>query len=106
MRSIKNIFLPKTRLGKWSIILIIVFILLLLLFFLLVSLGERGGDTFFSNLKLTIPMLVAGACAIASFFTGLISIIKKKERCVFVFIATIIGFLVLLFVIGEFSFPH
>ena len=98
--------MPKTKLGKWSVGLIIVFILLLILFFLLVASGQRGGDTFFSNPLLTIPMLVAGICGVGAFFTGIISIIKMKERAIIVYIATVIGFFVLMYISAEILSPH
>jgi flagellar biosynthesis protein FliQ len=99
-------FIPKTRLGRWSIWLIIAFILLLISFQLLVISGQRGGDTFFSNLVLSIPMLLAAISGISAFFTGIIGIIKSKERAVLVFVATIIGLFILVFVLGEFLVPH
>ena len=99
-------FIPNTRLGKWSIWLIVAFILLFMMFQLLVASGQRGGDTFFSNLALSVPMLIAGICGILAFFTGIIGIIKGKERSVLVFIATAIGFFILFFVLGEFLVPH
>ena len=99
-------FIPKTRLGKWSIWLIIVFILLFIMFQILVASGQRGGDTFFSNLALSVPMLIAGISGILAFFTGIIGIIKSKDRSVLVFIATVIGFFILFFVLGELLFPH
>ncbi len=97
---------PKTRLGKWSIWLIIVFIVLFILFQLLVASGQSGGDTFFSNLLLSVPMLIAGISGISAFFTGIVSIIKGKERSVLVFISTTVGFFILFFVLGEFLVPH
>jgi len=99
-------FTPKTYLGKWSVGLILTFFLLLGLFFLFVHLGERGGDTFFSNLKLTIPMLIAGIAAISSFVIGTISVLRNKERSILVFLSTVIGFLVLLWILAELLFPH
>jgi len=99
-------FTPKTHLGKWSVGLIIAFFLFLTFFYLLVASGQRGGDTFFSNPVLTVPILIAGICGISSFFTGIIGIIKRKERSVFVFLATIMGFFVLFFCLGEILFPH
>jgi hypothetical protein len=99
-------FIPKTRLGRWSIWLIIAFILLLISFQLLVISGQLGGDTFFSNLVLSIPMLLAAISGISAFFTGIIGIIKSKERAVLVFVATIIGLFILVFVLGEFLVPH
>jgi hypothetical protein len=40
------------------------------------------------------------------FFTGITSIIKEKERSIVVVLATILGFLVLIFVSGEIISPH
>jgi len=102
----KIYFAPKTTLGKWSVALIIIFIVLLGVFQLLVASGQRGGETFFSNLILTIPMLTAGVSGILAFVTGLIGIIKSRERSVIVYLAALIGLFVLLFGIGEIVFPH
>jgi len=66
---------------------------------------ERGGDTFFSNLKLTIPFLFSAIAGIFSFFNGMISILKK-EKSILVFLSTLLGFLIFLFVLGEILFPH
>jgi len=106
VKPMKVHFIPKTNLGKWSIWLIIAFIILFIVSQLLVSSGQRGGATFFSNLLLSIPMLVAGISGISAFFVGIIGIIKSKERAIIVFLSTIIGFLILFFVLGEFLFPH
>ena len=102
----KIYFAPKTALGKWSVALIIIFIVLLGVFQLLVASGQRGGETFFSNLILTIPMLIAGVSGVSAFVTGLIGIIKSRERSVIVYLAALIGLFVLLFGIGEIVFPH
>ena len=102
----KIYFAPKTSLGKWSVALIIAFMVLLGVFQLLVASGQRGGETFFSNLILTIPMLIAGVSGISAFATGLIGIIKSRERSVIVYLAALIGLFVLLFWIGEIAFPH
>ena len=99
-------FAPETTLGKWSVALIIGFIVLLGVFQLLVASGQRGGETFFSNLVLTIPMLIAGGSGVSAFATGLIGIIKSRERSVIVYLAALIGLFVLLFGIGEIVFPH
>jgi cytochrome bd-type quinol oxidase subunit 2 len=102
----RHIFIPKTRLGKWSVWLIVTFILLFVVFQLLVASGQRGGATFFSNLALSVPMLIAAISGISAFFTGIITIIKSRERSVLVFIATIAGFFILFFVSGELLVPH
>jgi len=98
--------LPKTPLGKWSIGLIIAFIVFIVAFQLLVASGQRGGKTFFSNLVLTIPILLAGTSGVFAFLTGLIGVIRNRERSIFVFLAMLIGLFVLLFWLGEVIFPH
>ena len=97
---------PSTTLGKWSVWLIIGFIVLFAIFQILVALGQRGGDTFFSNLALSVPMSIAGISGISAFFTGIIGIIKYRDRSISIFISTTIGFLILLFILGEILFPH
>jgi hypothetical protein len=98
--------LPKTSLGKWSVGLIAAFILFLALFIILVVSGQRGDEAFFSNLLLTVPMLLAGTCGVAAFVTGLIGVIKSKERSILVFLAIFVGFDILVFCLGEFLVPH
>jgi len=92
--------------GKWSTGLIIAFLLFLAVFLILVASGQRGGDTFFSNLALTIPMLLAGVSGVSALVTGIIGIVKSRERSVLVFMATAIGLFVLVFSLGEILFPH
>jgi len=99
-------FLPKTKLGKWSVSCIILLIFFFLVAQLVVASGQEGGETFFDNLYISIPMLLAGISGIMALILGLISIIKSKERSPLVFIATIIGLLILVFLIGEFTVPH
>ena len=99
-------FKPTTDLGKWSAWLIVAFAILLGVFYILVASGQRGGDTFFSNPILTIPMLLAATSAIAAFIIGLISVVKRKERSVAVVLAIVFGLFVILFALGEVIFPH
>ncbi len=95
-----------TILGKWSLKLIIGFLILLGLFIASAASGQKGGEAFIDNLWLSIPMSLATICAIAASITGCVGIVKDKERSVFVYFSTAIGFLVLLFLLGEFLFPH
>jgi hypothetical protein len=97
---------PKTKPGKWSTGLIIVFFLFIAVFLILVASGQRGGDTFFSNLALTTPMLLGGVSGVSALATGIIGIVKSGERSVFVFLAAAIGLFVLIFSLGEILFPH
>ncbi|MFH1209212.1 MAG: hypothetical protein V1663_00265 [archaeon] len=104
--KILRFFLPQTKLGKISVWLITVSFLLLALMRFFVFLGQRGGETFFDNLYLGIPGILAGISIISAFFIGIWSIIKYKERSVFVFISTLIGLIGLFFLIGEITVPH
>src|SRR3989344_4200155 len=98
-------FLPRTKLGKRSLILIICFFLFLIIAHILIATGQEGGETFLDNLYISVPMLLAALSALSAFVTGIISIIKK-ERAILVYLSTLIGFLILIFLIGEFIFPH
>jgi len=95
-------FVPKTRLGKISVILILLMFLFLVLMMIIVQVQvSRANQTFFDNLWLSIPGFLGMASGITSFATGLISIIKRKERSIFVYISTFIGMMMLWFLIGE-----
>ena len=98
--------MPKTTLGKWSAALIVAFIVLLVSFQFLVASGQRGGETFFSNLVLALPTLIAGISGVSAFVTGLIGVIRSRERSIIVYLAAVIGLFVLLFSLGEIIFPH
>jgi len=99
-------FLPKTSPGKWSSGLIIVFMLSLGLFYTFCATGQRGGATFFSNLTLTIPILIAAIAGISALFIGLFGIIRSRERSISVYLSVIIGLFVLVFCLGEIISPH
>ena len=99
-------FMPKTTLGKWSVALIVAFIVLLVSFQFLVSLGQRGGETFFSALVLTVPIIIAGISGVSALITGIIGVIRSREQSVSVYLAVVIGLLVLLWGLAEIIFPH
>lgn len=92
--------------GKWSVRLMCLFFIFLAKFFILIALGQRGGETFFSNLLLAIPGLLAAVSGVGAFFVGMVSIVNNKERSFLVFVSTGIGFLILLWCILEILFPH
>jgi hypothetical protein len=102
----KALFLPQTTPGKWSAGLAAGLIVFFLIARLIVASGQQGGETFFDNLAISIPMALAGLCGVAAFIVGLTAIIRHKERSILVFIATLIGLFVLIFIIGEFAAPH
>lgn len=106
----KSSLLPTTTLGKWSIGLVIAAFLLFAIFLIEVAAGMRGGDTLdfsdLSQLAPAIPILLAGLSVVSAMVTGIISIVKSKERSVLVFLAAAMGLFALFFILGEFLFPH
>ncbi len=97
---------PQKKLGRWTAGLFGASILAGLIFYAFIASGERGGMEFFDNLKLALAGLTCAGLAIAGFFTGLTAMIKEKDRSVLTILATLIGFLMLLWVGAEIIFPH
>ncbi len=97
---------PKTKYGNISIYLIISFATFFILANIFVMAGQTGGETFFDNLYISIPMLAAGISAITSMVAGLIALFKQKERSLLVFLSTVIGIVITIFSIGELFVPH
>jgi hypothetical protein len=100
--------LPKTSLGWWSLGLGVVFFLLRVLLQAFAA-SVRGNPV--SNPSPPSPVINMAVVAdyisgIVSFVTGLISIIKSKERSILVFLVVIVGFFALLFLLGEALFSH
>jgi len=104
---------PKTILGKWSVALIIGMPILF-------SIGSvftnslyktiPAGGTIIADIAarpaLALTMLAGMAAGISSFITGLLAIFRKKENTLLVYISTVIGALLILFLTGEIIFPH
>ncbi len=78
--------LPKTSLGWWSVGLCVASILFFALF--VVILGP--GPDYNMPLAYTLTVVLTGI-SIAAFVTGLLSIMKRKERSILVFVAMAIG---------------
>jgi len=109
----KIYFIPKTILGRWSLGLIIAMPILFFigpLFRNLLYASMPAGDTILEDIArrpaLALIMLVGMVSGISAFITGLIAIIKKRERGLSVCIATTMGALLILFLLGEILFPH
>ncbi|HXZ30536.1 MAG TPA: hypothetical protein VEG43_05155 [Dehalococcoidia bacterium] len=79
--------LPKTSLGKWSVALAVVFVVVLLLSMFVIH-HEFNYITDPIGLTGTIASIILGMGALVM---GLISIVKRRERAVLVFLAAIIG---------------
>ena len=97
--------LPKTILGKWSANLAIAFIIALVVFIVLVEVPTdfNGPSAGFNPVVLIILETVAVGISVAAVITGLISMIRDKERSVLVILGVIITFWVgLIGAIGQF----
>jgi hypothetical protein len=55
---------------------------------------------------LALTMLSGMTAGVSAFITGFIAIVNKKERTLLAYIATLIGALFTLFLLGEVLFPH
>jgi hypothetical protein len=95
--NVRISILPKTSLGRWSVWLVVACVLL---FVLIVALGA------FTGVDVTILGSVGILLGAGSFVTGLIGIIKNKERSILVFLAIIIEVLALIIILGELLIPQ
>ena len=87
--------LPKTSLGRWSVGLAAAFVLL----FAVMTL--EGGSEVGPGPVLLIIAAAFGISGIGSFVTGLINMIKSKERSILVFLAVVVGFFALIELLSE-----
>jgi hypothetical protein len=105
-------FLPKSVPGKWSLGLIIMVPILFYIgmssvgFYESVPAGKTIPHDIIARPGIALPMLGGFFSGIAAFLCGIIGIIKKKDHSVLIFISTVMGFLVLLWVLAEILFPH
>jgi hypothetical protein len=105
--------MPKAKLGKWSVGLIIAMPLLFIIgtsFTNSLYRSVPAGDTILADIAvrpaLALTMLAGMISGILAFITGLLDIVMKKEKAVLVYISSLIGALLVLFLSGEILFPH
>ncbi|MBN2045855.1 MAG: hypothetical protein JW757_12595 [Anaerolineales bacterium] len=100
--------MPKSNLGKWSVGLILVMLILLFIGTSLPDLLYKSvpaGSTLLEDISqrpaLALTMLAGFAAGVSSFITGLIAIIKQKDRRVLVLVSTLVGAAPIIYIIGE-----
>jgi hypothetical protein len=104
---------PRTTLGKWTVGLIAA---TPILFFIGSSLSSSlygsvpAGRTILADVAarpvLALAMLAGMAAGISAFIVGLAAVVKQKENALLVYVSTVIGGLLTLFLAGEVAFPH
>lgn len=98
----KVTFLPETTQGKWSIIMMISSLFLFILGSILPwKEGYSGFEIIIQNPVQGILTVLMFAVGIATLLLALISIIKKKERSILVFLAIFAGLYSLLGLLGS-----
>jgi hypothetical protein len=106
------VFKPKSKLGKWSIVLIIVMPIFFIIGMSSVGFyeGVPAGSTILNDTiarpVLALSMLAGFVCGVSAFFTGIFGILKKKDYSIFVFISTLIGFFDILWILAHILYPH
>lgn len=104
---------PITTLGKWSVGLIVAMPILFIFGSSLTNSLYKSipaGRTILEDISarpaLALTMLAGMVDGILAFIAGLLAIIRQKENAILVYISTVVGALLLLFLIGEIVFPH
>jgi len=107
------IIIPQTTPGKWSIGLIVVMPILFVTgssFTNSLYPSVPAGETIWADIAarpaLALTMLAGMVAGISAFITGLWAIVKQKENALLVYVATVMGALLILFLTGEIVFPH
>ena len=104
---------PKTTLGKWSVGLIVAMPILFIIgtsFTNTLYKSIPAGETILADIAerpaLALTMLAGMIAGISALITGLLAIIRQKENALLVFVSTVIGALLMLFLAGEIIFSH
>ena len=95
-------FLPKSVPGKWSVWLILTFFSLVIIGRMLVAVDQAGSDVAVTSGLPIFAGILAMVAGIASFITGMVSLIKLREKALSVFLAAIEGGVLILMTAGMF----
>ena len=104
---------PRTTLGKWSVGLVVAMPMLF-------AVGSSFTDSLYESVAagktiladiaarpaLALTMLAGMAAGIAAFVVGFLAIVRHRENALLVYVSTVIGALLVLFLAGEIAFPH
>ncbi len=104
---------PKTTLGKWSVGLVVAMPILFVIgpsFTDSLYKSVPAGETILADIvarpALALTMLAGMVAGISAFIVGFLTIVRHKENALLVYVSTMIGALLMLFLTGEIVFPH
>ena len=104
---------PRTTLGRWTVAFAAAMPILFVIGSSFTgSLYESvpAGQTILADIAarpaLALTMLAGMGAGISAFIVGLLAIIRHKDNALLVYASTIIGALLILFLVGEVAFPH
>jgi hypothetical protein len=106
------VFVPKTKLGKWSVGLILAIPVFFYIgmsfvdFYEGIPSGRTIPQDIIARPLIALPMSAGFVSGITAFLTGIAAIIRKRELSAFVFFSTFAGFLMVLWCAAEIMFPH
>ena len=94
-------FWPTERFGRWSVGSGVAFGLGQIAYWLAVVSGQDRGefDTFFDNWWLAGPALLMVAGGLSALVSGVVAMIREHDRSIGVFLSTLVGLLVALFLV-------
>ena len=100
-------FFPKSKIGKWSLVCFAAEVLLMVIFYSILTIfNVKGGDTFFSNPELAIPLILAWLSGAVSFVLACVTTIRDVPKSILVLLVSVVTLLTTLFGILEIAFPH
>jgi len=77
-----------------------------LFYVIVIIFNPEGGEHFFDNLALALPVLFCWIFASAGFFLGVASLIKDLEKSIIVLVLTLTCGFILWWGVMEIAFPH
>ena len=105
--------MPRSPLGAWAVGLIVAMpILFVIGSSLSSSIYESvpAGRNLLADVAarpfLALTMLAGTGAGISAFIVGLLAIVNHKENALLVYVSTVIGALVMLFLVGQLAFPQ
>jgi uncharacterized membrane protein YoaK (UPF0700 family) len=104
-----NTKLPSTTLGKWAMWLAVAFVVGFMINSALVGIigtSTNAAVNDFSSTYLPYWGVALFACGFVAGVVGLVAMIKDKERSLITLLTVVPMLFVIMFLIGEFTFPH